>query len=140
MIKKASVLLGVSVLISLVGCNQRSMTDNSLTGTITFNGKPVSFATIMVKGADGTEKNGPTDEQGKYIVVDPPEGPLKFKIVAVPPPPPPGAPEAGQGGGAPAWKPPPGALSLPKRYGDFENEVTFTYEGGKQTFDIELKP
>lgn len=103
------------------GCVARSDKDHGeLSGKITLNGQPVGVLTLIVTGPDGKTSGGNTNEAGEYRIPDPPQGNLSFQFVA-----------PRQAGKQPA---------VPAKYGKPGNGVTFTYTGGNQTYDIELKP
>jgi hypothetical protein len=123
-------LVLVPVVLGLTGCgsgNNRS--SQALTGRLTLNNQPISHATVVVAAGD-QEISGPTSKDGVYTIYAPPKGKLRFKVYTVPPPPP----------GMPPPPPMPGQPVIPTKYQQFGNDLSFEYTGGKQKFDIALKP
>lgn len=97
------------------GKNQEANQD-SLTGKVTVNGQPVKTTVITVTGPDGKPSGGTTNDEGVYLIPNPPKGELKFTFV-------PSGPKSG----------------IPDKYTRPNNDLKFTYTGGKQTYDIDLK-
>jgi hypothetical protein len=100
---------------------------NVLSGTVRLNGQPPEYVMIVAVGPDGKEVSGPRMPDGSYQIVDPPTGPLKFKFAGGPPPPP-GTREKSNTG------------NIPAKYLSVKNELQFDYTGGRQKYDIDLKP
>ena len=100
-----------------IGAKQQEAHPDALVGKITHNGQPVKAVTITVLGPDGTPAGGTANDDGTYTIPNPPKGQLKFQLVA-----------PGSG------KPP-----FPAKYTQPNNDLTFDYTGGKQTYDMNLK-
>jgi hypothetical protein len=99
------------------GAAARDAHPDVLVGKITHNGQPVKSVTVTVFGPDGSPAGGTTNDEGVYTLPSPPKGQLKFQLVA-----------PGSG------KPP-----FPVKYTQPNNDLTFEYTGGKQTYDMNLK-
>jgi hypothetical protein len=110
-------------LAALVGCSG-SGKPGSLSGTVKFNGQPARYVTVVVTSADGKTAGGTANENGVYLIPDPPKGTLKFQILG------------GRGGNRQGST----VATLPPRYARPDNGLGLEYTGGKKTFDIELTP
>lgn len=108
-----------ALLAAITGCGAgaRDANPEALTGKVTFNGQPVKAVTITVLGS-GAPTGGTTNEEGVYTIPNPPKGQLQFQLVA------PGS----------------GKAPFPVKYTKPNNGLSFEYTGGKQTYDMELKP
>lgn len=117
------VLFALPVLVALVagaGCGangSREAHPDALTGKVTFNGQPVKSVTITAIGPDGKPYGGTTNEEGVYTIPSPTKGRLEFQLIA-----------------------PGGKAAFPEKYTKPKNGLSFEYAGGKQTYDMELKP
>lgn len=109
------------------GAGTGERTPNVLSGTVRLNGDPVEFVMLVAAGPDGTEVSGPHLPGGRYEIENPPAGRLTFRFAAAPP-------DAGPPGGRPPKS------GIPAKYFTARNDLSFEYAGGKQTYDIELKP
>ena len=138
----ASVLL-LAAASFMAGCNS---TNNTLTGKVTFRGKPVTYGSVLVLCADGSQRTGNIQPDGTYTVTDLPTGAVKLAVISPEPPDPrdqlphplpPGAP-----GAPPADLPPIDRsrwFALPDEFGDPEKSgKTATVSSGTTEFDIEL--
>lgn len=136
-----------------IGCAGNGGNDrnaNSLSGKVTFQGQPVAFASLVAIGPDKTKVSSPTDADGNYAIINPPKGPLKFEFTDIPAPAPPRPnppPPAGVKYNIPppakevsAPPPPPVPTLIPAKYRKEGNELSFEYTGGRQTYNIDLKP
>lgn len=100
---------------------------NTLSGSVTLDGKPAEYGMIVAVGPDGREVSGPRMANGSYRIVNPPTGALKFKFAGGPPP-------------APGDNVKAVAGSIPAKYLSTKNELGFDYNGGRQKYDIALQP
>ena len=107
--------------------------DNAVTGKVTLDdGRPVADGFVTFFAADNRKATAHIMPDGRYQVVNPPNGPVRVAVSAPPVfPTPPGAPPLA---GAPI------STALPKRYEDPNNGLTATLTKGRQTLDLELKP
>jgi hypothetical protein len=110
----------------------------SVSGKVLLEGQPVA-GTVYFTGSDGREIPAAINVEGKYTVANPPKGEGKFTVKSNLPAAPAGAPQpkAGSEVAAPegvVGKVPPAKYALPG------HAIAYNYAGGKQTFDIELKP
>ena len=136
------------LLAGTLGCGSGDrMPANAITGTVTFKGAPVRFASLAAFGAEGEQRVSRTDEDGHYLIVNPPPGELSIRFVDLPPPSPPRPnppPRAGVKYDIPppreAMTPPPPPTNIPARYLKPDGGLPFHYTGGRQTFDIDIKP
>jgi hypothetical protein len=90
---------------------------DSLGGKITTNGQPVRSIVVTVSGSDGKSAGGMTNEEGVYLIPDPPKGKLAFQL-----------------------SPPGGKATFPRKYTKPNNGLAFEYTGGTQTYDLDLRP
>lgn len=58
----------VIVMLSLCGCGDGHAPRTPVTGTVTFNGKPVPGAEVMFMVKGGRPARGETDEQGRFAL------------------------------------------------------------------------
>lgn len=114
------------------GCGQSDgdSPKESLTGKVMFDDKPVSMATVVAIGSDQKEVSAQSDDNGEYRLANPPHGSLKFQVYTIPPAPP----------GVKSGPMPPGMTKLPAKYSKPDNELSYDFQGGNQTYDITLKP
>ena len=129
----ANVVAGI-LLIALAGCGPGR---GKLSGTVTFQGKPLRFGTVLVLGGDGIPKSGQI-EDGGFTANDIQPGPVK---VAVTSPDPANSSPVQRFANVPAptidrtgW------FAIPETYGDFEKSgLTFPLKRGTNVWDIDLK-
>lgn len=104
--------------IFVAGCGTtKEANPEALTGKVTANGQPVRSTTLTVTGPDGKTAGGTTNEEGVYTIPTPPKGNLSFLFI-----------------------PPGGKATFPTKYTKPGNGLSFEYQGGKQTYDLDLKP
>jgi hypothetical protein len=146
------VLLAAWLALGANGCGRGK---GSVSGTVTYRGKPVRVGSVVMIGEDNKAHNGAIDDDGKYRVKDvlvgtvkvgvvspdpastqprqrpPMKGPkAKTKELGDMPPSPPSAPTTDRS----KW------FRLPKQYEvPAESGITTIIERGENTFDIELK-
>ncbi len=113
------------------------LSEATLEGTITFNGKPVPYALVILAHSKDPGVQGTADAAGKYMVQHAPLGEVMIGVNT----------EAGKGmmmgkvmaakkgeGEAPTF------VDVPKKYFDpMKSEITTTIKDGANTFNIELK-
>jgi hypothetical protein len=147
--KYVSLFLSV-LLLTAVGCGSKG----TITGTVSYQGKPIPAGTIIFSPDSGEPAaNGPIAD-GKYTVDKVPPGPAKVSVsssysegftspmqVAMQ-----------KSGGKPPGEMPEGArklmegsaqaqkgIKIPEKYGDAaKSGLTYTVKSGKQTHDIDL--
>jgi hypothetical protein len=119
----------------------------TLTGTVTYQGKPVVFGAVTVQAADGSRRMGNIEPDGTYTVTNVPTGRVTI-AVSSPEPPAPAPASAPSRLARPGYSPPPPApavdrskwVKLPDQYADpVQSELTTTVSSGTNTFNIELK-
>src|SRR5437867_11811654 len=76
-----SLLSGIFI-VGLLGCGPGR---GDLSGTVTFEGKPLRFGTVLVLGGDGIPKSGQIEEGGAYSVKDIQAGPIKVAVTSADP-------------------------------------------------------
>lgn len=130
----SAIVLGVG-LMGLAGCGGGT---GDLSGTVTFNGKPVRVGTVAVAASDGSILSGVIQDNGTYSIPNVPSGEAKIAVHSPDPktvkvamrkkdekPPPPDASK---------W------VAIPEKYADHaQSELTTTIKTGPNTFPIDLK-
>ena len=129
-------LLGI-LTIALAGCGGPVNT-GILTGTVSYQGEPLTSGTVLVKADDGRAGNANIHEDGTYRIETAPAGAVKLAVMTFPP--------------SPAVVPPntdPKTIKqpslkytkLPEHYHDFATAgLSTTVEAGKENhFDVHLK-
>lgn len=141
---KALFVFAIISLISFSGCAQEQrlvLSDASLKGKITHNGKLVPYALVIVMGKGGTSSTGNADADGNYTVEHAPTGEVKIGVNT----------EAGKGnmkgammaaaqGGDKSAKPT--FVDVPSKFFDPETsgiKANVTDSKGANTFDIVIK-
>ena len=113
------------------------LSDATLEGTITLNGKPVPYALVIVAHAKDPAAQGTADASGKFMVQHVPLGEVMIAVNS----------DAGKGmamgkvmaakkgeGEAPTF------VDVPKKYfSPKTSEITTTIKEGANTYNIELK-
>lgn len=89
---------------------------DALSGKVTAGGKPVASATLVVTGPEGQSSGGTTNDDGTYLIPEPPKGKLSFQFIMTS-----------------------NKSLIPAKYSKPNNGLTFDYTGGSQTYDIDLK-
>ncbi len=131
--------------VTIAGCGPRPA---SVSGTVTFKGRPLPSGTVMFHGSDGNVRHGSILENGKYTITEAPLGAVRITVQshpvlptritgrfstppAAPPELTPKAPDEGKTREVP----------IPPRYKDPEKSgLTYTVNAGSQTHDIDLRP
>ena len=127
-------ILGVACL-AIMGCGAET---GELSGTVTYNSKPVRMGTVTVAAADGSIQTGTINTDGTYTVTGIPIGPAKISV---------GSPDPKSTKVAQRKKeePPPKPdttnwMAIPSKYGDAKDSgLTTEIKSGKNAFPIELK-
>jgi hypothetical protein len=130
-----------AVALVVAGCGGGTGT---LTGKVSYQGKPVVMGSVFVQAADGTRRVSNIEPDGTYTVLNMPVGPVMIAVNSPEPPDPKAlagrAPRAGA-------KPAPAApavdrskwVRLPDKYADpAQSDVTTTVSPGTTQFDINL--
>jgi len=136
----------LALLIVVAGCSKPGPKD-VVSGTVKLNGQEVK-GTVVIVGSDGKEMACPISG-GKYSIANPPLGEVVFPVKGMFGPP---GTEKGQKAEKPKIKGPAGSMILenkdtnmgvepPGRYYKKEtSDLKRTLKGGRETFDIELRP
>lgn len=128
-----------------VGCGSRPA---SVSGKVTFDGRPLPSGTVLFHGPDGRVAHALITAEGKYVIEDAPIGKVRISVESH------GAAPAGlpsSGRNAPATPPELAprpedprdskAVSIPTRYLDPEKSgLGYEVRPGGQTHNIELRP
>jgi hypothetical protein len=136
--------LALLAAVALAGCGGGTGT---LTGKVTYQGKPVVYGSVLVRCADGQQRSGNVEPDGSYTVLNVPAGPVKLAVVSPEPPDPTKAPpNRGRGERAPPQQAAAPAsdrskwVKLPDNYADPDQSgLTATVTAGTVTHDIVLK-
>jgi hypothetical protein len=94
--------------------------EGSIRGKITYNGQPIPYAVVSATGSNNVMAGADSNEAGEFTIAAPPKGNMRFKIYV-------------PGNAIPALK------LNPKFAQGAPVEAQFNYQGGNQTFDIDLK-
>lgn len=143
----AESMLLLCVLTTTIGCGTASTADVS--GTVTYQGKPVRSGSVIVFDATGTPHSGDIKSDGAYIVQGVPVGQVQFSIQS-PEPPRPLPPEVSRGKTEKLKIPKPAPpSSLPDRRNWFAIPAHYSTPAssgldtklnpGPNTFDFDLK-
>jgi hypothetical protein len=143
-------------LLFLCACGTGCAKRGAVTGTVTYNDKPLSFGSVTVMGDDGLTQVTPIGKDGSYRFESVVVGPAKFVVVCI-------DPEItrkalgrdaaggadgkdGKGGAGRTRARPSEEASetnrslIPFRYSDFsKTDLQFTVESGTNKFDLKLK-
>src|SRR5262245_48633374 len=147
---RAALFLGLA---GAIGCSGGTA---SVTGTVTFDGKPVTTGSVIFYSDSGRVDSGLLDADGKYSVPRAPVGVVKVAVKssmgtkavggrAAPPSGPPGGKGKQKKASSEEGKPPPETTVvkslIPERYSDPEQSgLIYTIKSGNQVIDIDLKP
>ena len=130
--------------LAAAGCGN-GLNDCTLTGQVTYQGKPVVYGVVIVQGASGIKRSRPIQPDGRYIVEGLPAGPVKITVEGPPEPPDP-ATRLSQPTHRPAG-PPPNLpvidrskwVQLPEKYADPDQSgLATTVKRGTNPFDIDM--
>lgn len=130
----AALVLGTACA-ALAGCGAGT---GELTGTVTYNSKPVRTGTVSVMADDGSLKSGTINDDGTYTVAGVPTGPVKVGVSS----PDPRTIKVAQ---RKKSEPPPKAdasmwFAIPPKYAEPKDSgLSTTVGGGKNDFPITLK-
>jgi hypothetical protein len=134
-----------AVCLVLVGCGRPAA---SVSGTVTFDGKPLPGGTVLFHRSDGRVEHALISTEGKYSMEDAPLGKVRITVRAhgaVPP----ALPNSAVNPPTPPRELDPrpedrrdsGYVPIPPRYLDPEKSgLTYTVSAGGQTHDIKLQP
>jgi hypothetical protein len=125
-------LLSVALLAAAVGCGNSDIPKITLTGTVRYNGKPVSSGLLRFTGPNGFYSAASVQPDGTYTVTDVIPGELKVGIMDEP-----------QGAGGPEGKsagPRPAPLTVPAKFREPETSgLVYTVTADMTTLDIDIK-
>ena len=154
-------LLPLAILVlavAVLGCSKKSLAPARISGSLSYNGKPIKGGTMAFYGPDGVAYNAAINPDGTYSATDIPEGELVVTVEteSINPnktggamskegekrlktgtqPPPEGRGSSGGGG------PPPSELyiKIPEKYNNAKTSpLTVTTKSGRQVENIDLK-
>ena len=118
--------------VALAGCGGSAGT-NTVSGTVTQGGRPVTGSVVFVDGAN-KEYASPIAPDGKYHVRNLPAGPMKVLVRGTPKVPPGPKTHA-----AIVPQAPTGGITPNAKYATAAGGLTVTVTGGDQSYDIDLK-
>jgi hypothetical protein len=130
---RVTLLLTGCFVVLLAGCGSSSST---VSGTITFDGKPLNSGFVLFQPSQGTVQSANIQPDGTYTVGQLGLGIAKISITV--PPPPSRVPDG-------VSADPPEAFDLksvfiPRKYGDVATSgLTYEVKPGSQTHDIQLQ-
>ena len=114
--------------IALAGCGGAS--NATVSGTVTFQGKPLPSGTVAFFGKDNQVASGAIESDGHYSVQRVPVGPVKISISTPPPP-----SQEAAASGMPTLQ----TIEIPAKYSDpAQSNLTFTVKPGSQEYPIKL--
>src|SRR5262249_16240851 len=129
------------LLLAACGCGSTA----TVTGKVTYQGRPVTYGSVIFLAADNTARSGIIEPDGSYSVEDVPRGEGKIGVISHDPskgrstvggekPASPGKKNAAAAKTAGGWFP------LPHRFEDPETSgLSCTISKGRVVYDIELK-
>jgi len=138
------VLAALVCTLMVVGCRK-----GTLTGNVSYKGKPVTSGTVTAYDEDGTAHQGTISEEGNYSIDGIPKGTIRLTVTSP-------DPNAGQAIPKDADKervakmrehkanqdqgtPVKGWRKLPAKYSELStSDLTFEVKGGTNTYDIPL--
>jgi hypothetical protein len=121
------------LLFSAIGCGSGTVGNSTVTGTVSYKGKPLTVGTIEFYGPAGKVSSSSINPDGTFTVPDAPVGDDTV-VVRVPPPGPKLPP------GAPVLGPQATPVPIPRQYSDPKtSHVKQTVAAGKSTVNIDLK-
>lgn len=132
-------LFTISFVLSMaLGCGNKSEGySDSVSGTVMSKGQPVS-GEVVFQWANKKENVSLISSDGRYNIINPEKGQASILVRKI-------------AGSEPSAKPQPGIVELPGttkntggvlppiKYAKNTDELTFKVEGGKQTYNIDLK-
>jgi hypothetical protein len=132
-------LFTISFVLSMaLGCGSKSEGySDSVSGTVMLKGQPVS-GEVVFQWANKKENVSLISSDGRYNIINPEKGQASILVRKI-------------AGSEPSAKPQPGIVELPGttkntggvltpiKYAKNTDELTFKVEGGKQTYNIDLK-
>ena len=120
--------------LTLVGCSEPKTA--KVSGSVTFDGKPLPAGTISFLSEKGGAAVVGAIDDGRYVIAQVPIGPVQIAVVTEPPHPQMMSPDGKPVGGQP--KP---YVAIPVRYATVEkSDLKATVIKGEQTIPIDLKP
>jgi len=129
----------VFALTFLAGCTGGGAA--SVTGKVTYRGKPLTTGTVYLAGPDGVQAASAINPDGTYQMFAVAAGPVKIGVISLKPQPVRGRP-AKQAAGAPPPAPPPdvtGWVEIPEKHADpLTSGLTTDLKSGANEYDIEL--
>jgi len=137
-------LFAVAAAVGLAGCPAGGDRPASVTGHVTYNGKPVTSGTVVFVGEDGKSSYpGPVQPDGSYSIAQAPVGKVRLSFDNPPPPrtaaagqkPPANDPEVQEEAKAASLY-----VATPPKYKDPDKSgITFELKRGRNGCDIPLK-
>jgi hypothetical protein len=134
--KQANSTFFVVAFFAVAGCNHGPA---SLSGKVTYRGKPVTTGTVYVAGPDGVQAASAINPDGNYQVFAVAAGPAKIGVISLKPP---AAPPRATKRAPVASLPPPvaGWFPIPDLYADpLKSGLTTDLKSGPNDYDIELR-
>jgi hypothetical protein len=137
--RRGLIALGLLV---LAGC---SAAKGSLSGTVTFQGKPIVYGTVIAVCSDGISRSANIEPDGSYRLDNLPTGEVKLAVLSPEPYETPSSPRRGERS-VPAKPAPNGAVDrskwvkIPEEYGDPRlSGLATRVVAGHSTFDLPLR-
>jgi len=140
-VPRSHVLAASLFMLAVAGCGGGTGT---LTGKVSYKGKPVVYGSVLVRCADGIQRAGNIELDGSYTVLNVPTGPVKIGVDS---PEPPSAADISHRGSRPGAKAAAAAptvdrskwVKLPDKYADPDQSgQATTVTVGTTPFDITL--
>ncbi|HLJ97017.1 MAG TPA: hypothetical protein VKU02_27885 [Gemmataceae bacterium] len=129
---------------SLLGCGGGVRATATVTGTVSYQGKPVPTGTVKFYGPDNQVASASIGEDGSYEATNVPLGSVKVAVSTPPPPPPDVVKAAKEGkrrfGKGNVLSAPTHTVSIPPKYSDpAKSGLGLTVIEGSQPYVIDLK-
>jgi hypothetical protein len=122
--------MALALLLTVAGCGAPAR-NGEVSGVVKFRGSPLPSGTVTFVMGDGEKFGAAIGTGGEYSLMGLPRGPARVTVASHP-----RVPEGFQGA-----RPREPHVQIPDRYREAESSpLSFELKGGRQQYDIDLKP